>query len=113
MLLILWGILILLSAGAESAPLKTDDIIADPGVIQKLNSRGEWYIRLDRRDVVESDVEDLSPLEVCQAATVLTGKTWDLDVVLFHLDDFRNAIRIAYEEKKKTSVPVSYSTLTP
>lgn len=98
-------------AGTEG--FKTEEIIADPGVIQKKNSQGEWYISLDRRDVVESDVEDLSPLEVCQAVVVLTGKTWSLDTVLFHLDEFRNAIRVAYDGKKLSLRPGAYSTQAP
>lgn len=90
--------------------MSEDDIICDLGVIQKKNTLGEWYIHIERRDIVETDIEDLSPLEVKQAADILTGKDWNGDVILFYLDDFRDMIRLSCEAKKAGQSQVSYST---
>lgn len=69
-------------------------VLWDPGYIQNLNSWGQWTIRLDRRDIVQSDLASLSPLEVQQAVEVLTGRTYPVEFVLEHLEAFRAQLSV-------------------
>jgi len=69
-------------------------VLWDPGYIQNLNTWGQWTIRLDRRDIVQSDLETLSPLEVLQAVEVLTGRTYSIEFVLDHLEAFRAQLSV-------------------
>lgn len=69
-------------------------VLWDPGYIQNLNAWGQWTIRLDRRDIVQSDLETLSPLEVLQAVEVLTGRTYPIEFVLDHLEAFRAQLSV-------------------
>jgi hypothetical protein len=66
----------------------------DPGWIQHRNTLGQWYIRLFRRNIIESDLKTLSPLEVAQAVQVLTGRRYPMTVILGNLEIFRTQLRI-------------------
>ncbi|NNM67859.1 MAG: hypothetical protein HKM06_07610 [Spirochaetales bacterium] len=66
----------------------------DPGWIQHRNTLGQWYIHLFRRNIIESDLRTLSPLEVAQAIRVLTGRRYPMTFILEHLETFRTELRI-------------------
>jgi hypothetical protein len=69
-------------------------VLWDPGYIQTKNAWGQWSIRIANRDIVQSDIPTLSPLEVQQAVEVLTGRTYPIRFVLDHLEQFRAQISI-------------------
>lgn len=69
-------------------------VLWDPGFIQTKNAWGQWSIRLANRDIVQSDLATLSPLEVQQAVAVLTGRTYSVEYVLEHLEAFRAQLSI-------------------
>ncbi len=66
----------------------------DPGWVQQRNSLGQWYIHLYRRNILQSDVASLSPLEVAQAVKVLTGRRYSNQYILRHLEAFRTQLRV-------------------
>ncbi|MEI8095385.1 MAG: hypothetical protein WCG80_14335 [Spirochaetales bacterium] len=69
-------------------------VLWDPGYIQNQNEWGQWYLHLDRRDIVQRDLATLSPLEVQQAVVVLTGRTYPVEFVLEHLEAFRAQLTV-------------------
>ena len=69
-------------------------VLWDPGYIQNQNEWGQWYLHLDRRDIVQRDLATLSPLEVQQAVQVLTGRTYPVEFVLEHLESFRAQLTV-------------------
>ena len=69
-------------------------VLWDPGYIQNVNEWGQWYLRLDHRDIVQDDLPTLSPLEVQQAVTVLTGRTYPIEFILNHLEAFRTQLSV-------------------
>lgn len=69
-------------------------VLWDPGYIQNLNEWGQWSIRLGRRDIVQGDLESLSPLEVGQAVEVLTGRIYPTEFILEHLEAFRAQLSV-------------------
>lgn len=69
-------------------------VLWDPGYIQQKNRWGQWSIHLANRDIVQADVATLSPLEVQQAVEILTARTYSIEFVLDHLDQFRAQLRI-------------------
>lgn len=75
----------------------------DPGWIQHKNTLGQWYIHLFRRNIVESDLKTLSPLEVAQAIQVLTGRRYPMTFILEHLETFRTELRIEKRVEAVTS----------
>ncbi len=66
----------------------------DPGWVQHRNSLGQWYIHLYRRNILQSDVASLSPLEVAQAVKVLTGRRYSTNYILTNLEAFRTQLRV-------------------
>jgi len=89
------------AASADAPPRKApenlfdpDLVLWDPGYIQKKNEWGQWSIHLDNRDIVQADLPHLSPLEVQQAVLVLTGRSYPLDFILDHLEEFRGQLSI-------------------
>ncbi len=69
-------------------------VLWDPGYIQYKNAWGQWSIHLKNRDIVQTDIPTLSPLEVQQAVEVLTARTYPLEFVLLHLEQFRGQLSI-------------------
>ena len=69
-------------------------VLWDPGYIQTKNAWGQWTIKITNREIVEADLASLSPLEVQQAVTVLTGRTYHIEFVLDHLEAFRAQLSI-------------------
>ena len=73
-------------------------VLWDPGYIQFKNASGQWSIHLANRDIVQSDLATLSPLEVQQAVEVLTARTYPIDFVLDHLEAFRAQLSVVPRE---------------
>ncbi len=69
-------------------------VLWDPGYIQNQNEWGQWFITLDRRQIVQKDLATLSPLEVQQAVFVLTNRTYPIEFVLEHLESFRAQLTV-------------------
>ncbi len=69
-------------------------VLWDPGYIQTQNAWGQWTIHLANRDIVQSDIPSLSPLEVQQAVEVLTARTYPIEFILDHLEQFRSQLSI-------------------
>jgi hypothetical protein len=69
-------------------------VLWDPGYIQFKNAWGQWSIHLENRDIVQTDIPTLSPLEVKQAVEVLTARTYPAEFVLLHLEQFRAQLSI-------------------
>jgi len=69
-------------------------VLWDPGYIQFKNAWGQWSIHLANRDIVQSDIPKLSPLEVQQAVEVLTARTYPIEFVLDHLEAFRAQLSV-------------------
>lgn len=67
----------------------------DPGFIQTQNSWGQWVLHLDRRDIIQSDIPTLSPLEIQQAIELLTGRTYPLEDILRDVESFRAWITVS------------------
>ena len=73
-------------------------VLWDPGYIQQKNEWGQWTIHLENRDIVQSDLATLSPLEVQQAVEVLTARTYPIEFVLDHLEAFRAQLSVVPRE---------------
>jgi len=69
-------------------------VLWDPGYIQNQNEWGQWFITLDRRQIVQKDLGTLSPLELQQAVFVLTNRTYPIEFVLEHLESFRAQLTV-------------------
>ena len=89
------------AAMADTPPLPPPEhlfdpalVLWDPGYIQTKNEWGQWTIHLANRDIVQSDLPTLSPLEVQQAVEVLTGRTYTIEFILDHLEAFRAQLSI-------------------
>jgi len=73
-------------------------VLWDPGYIQFKNEWGQWSIHLAHRDIVQSDLPLLSPLEVQQAVEVLTARSYPIEFVLEHLEAFRGQLSVVPRE---------------
>jgi len=73
-------------------------VLWDPGYIQQKNEWGQWTIHLANRDIVQSDLATLSPLEVQQAVEVLTARTYPIEFILDHLEAFRAQLSVVPRE---------------
>jgi len=73
-------------------------VLWDPGYIQFKNEWGQWSIHLANRDIVQSDIPKLSPLEVQQAVEVLTARIYPIEFVLDHLEAFRAQLSVVPRE---------------
>lgn len=76
----------------EPSPFDTALVRWDTLKIQKKNSDGEWYVSLDRRDIIPSDIPDLSVLELKQALEVLTNRWIDEETILRERENFRKQL---------------------
>jgi len=90
---------------SEEDPFDPALILWDPGYIQTRNAWGQWSIHIANRDIVQSDLPTLSPLEVQQAVEVLTGRTYSIDFVLDHLEQFRAQLSIVPVSAKAIAEP--------
>lgn len=97
--------LVVFAASADSPPPSPPPnlfdpklVVWDPGVLQTKNAWGQWTIHLAHRDIVQSDIPTLSPLEVQQAVELLTGRSYPIEFVLEHLEAFRAQITVAPRE---------------
>lgn len=77
----------------EPGPFDTALVRWDTLNIQKQNSQGEWYISLDRRDILPSDVPYLSVLELRQALSVLTNRWIDEETLLRERENYRRQLQ--------------------
>jgi len=80
-------------------------VLWDPGYIQTKNAWGQWTIHLANRDIVQSDIPTLSPLEVQQAVEVLTARTYPIEFILNHLEQFRSQLSIVPRGQDAVAAP--------
>jgi len=104
--------IIAFAATADSPPkavpediFDPDLVLWDPGYIQMKNAWGQWTIHLANRDIVQSDLPTLSPLEVQQAVEVLTARTYPIEFVLNHLEQFRAQLSIVPRNPDAVAAP--------
>jgi len=102
------------AGGDRHQPAEPEDlfdpalVLWDPGYIQNLNEWGQWTIRIDRRDLVQSDLATLSPLEIQQAVEVLTARTYPIEFILDHLEAFRAQLSVVPRLAEAEAAPAAH-----